>query len=300
MNEYTKIQEMAEEIKKLREEIATETVQFQWFDLFKRAAAAILIFIIGMYIIRFLRKLFHNFLIKKNSSHGFRHFADVAFKIGLYIILLTAIASVLGIETASIAALVASIGLTIGLALQGSLSDLASGILLVTLHQIRRGNYVYLAGNKDQFLEVDEIRLFYTSFITVTKSRLYIPNSKVLNEKIENLSVIGKTKVEVDIGISYASDMKQAKKIMEKILMENEYILSEEIEIFIKNLEDSSVTITGRAWVMPQDYLKAKFSITERIKEIYDEEGIVIPYPQMDVYLQNTESKRQSKGAEEL
>lgn len=81
MDEYTKIQEMAEEIKKLREEIATETVQFQWFDLFKRVAAAILIFIIGMYIIRFLRKLFHNFLIKKNSSHGFRHFADVAFKI---------------------------------------------------------------------------------------------------------------------------------------------------------------------------------------------------------------------------
>ncbi len=203
-------------------------------------------------------------------------------------ITILAVLSKFGVETASLIAVLGTIGLAIGLALQGTLSNIASGIMLLILRPIRVGDTVDVGGTQ---AIVDEIGLFVTYMHTFDNVAVIMPNSKVWGDKIENYTANPTRRVDMEFGIHYDDDIDHAMRIIDEILQADERILEEpEPLIAVGMLADSSVNIRVRPWVKTEDLWPVRYDIQKKVKERFDEEGITIPFPQRDIHMSSPES----------
>ena len=232
-----------------------------------------------------IRKILKKSLQRANSEQGVIQFLDSLVKVVLYVLLCIGIASYFGLETTSFIAVLGSAGVTIALALQGSLSNFTGGVLILLLKPFRVGDYIK-EDNKGNEGTVTEIQLFYTKLRTIDDKVIVLPNGTLANTSLTNVNECPIRRLILAIGISYSSDIRKAKEIIKKVLEENEYVLHDmETQIYVDALEDSQVTLGIRCMVKRENYFPAKWDMLEEIKEKLTEGGVEIPFPQMDVHL---------------
>lgn len=252
-------------------------------DFAIRAAIAVLIYLIGRKIIKWIRKMLRRALERSGADEGVRQFLDSATKITLYFILAIAVVNQLGVETSSVVAILGSAGLTLGLALQGSLSNFAGGVLILLFKPFKVGDYIIedTHGNEGT---VSEIMIFYTKLSTADNRTAIIPNGILANSSLTNVTQQDKRRLDVYVGVSYDADLQRAKGILAELLdREGAVLEDEEVLVFVDALEDSSVRLGCRLWVATGDYWQVKWRLNEQIKEAFDANQIEIPYNQLSV-----------------
>lgn len=255
-------------------------------DLGLRVLLALIFLFLGIQIIKIIRKIVRRSCKRANADEGVVQFLDSFIKMVLYVLLAFMIASGFGLDAASIVAVVGSAGVAIGLALQGSLSNLAGGVLILLLKPFRIGDYI-IEDSKNHEGTVTEIQLFFTKLTTADGKIVVLPNGTLANTSLTNVTAAADRRLDVFVGISYDADLLKAKECVLKVLREEESTLKDmELISFVDALGSSEVVIGGRCHVKNEDYFQAKWRITENIKLAMDAEGIAIPYPQMDVHLQ--------------
>ena len=244
---------------------------------------ALVVFFIGTKVIKWIRKLIKVSMERGNVDKGVCQFVDSLVKFVLYAILIFSIGSKFGLDTTSVAAALASCGVAIGLALQGSLSNFAGGVLILVLKPFVVGDYI-IEDNKGREGTVKEIQLFYTKLLTVDNKTVIIPNGSLANTSLTNVTAQDKRRVDLSVGISYDADLKKAKQLIEDLFRKDEEVLQEEgITVFVDSLGDSAVVIGARGWVNKDAYWDVKWRLTENIKLVLDENGIEIPFNQVVV-----------------
>lgn len=249
---------------------------------------ALIFFFLGRIAIKWIRKLTRKMLERSNVDKGVETFVDSLLKFMLYGILLFTIATKFGFDTASVAALIASAGVAVGLAVQGSLSNFAGGILILLLKPFVVGDYIIEDNHGDEGT-VKEIQLFYTKLLTVDNRTVVIPNGMLTNNSLTNVTHMDERKLELKVSISYESDLLKAKAVLADLIRkESRIIQDKEHRIFVDELGDDGVILGMRCWVSTEDYWNVRWDMLEEIKLTFDREGIVIPYHQMSVRIQES------------
>ena len=238
-------------------------------------------------MIRWIIKVVRKSLEKARVDAGVTQFACSAGKAVLYILLIFNIAVNLGVKESSVAALLASAGVTVGLALQGGLANLAGGILLLVFKPFVVGDYIVQNQQIGCEGTVAKIEICYTTLLTTDNKKIVIPNGTLSNSTIINATAKDSRKLEIKVGISYESSIRKAKKILTDILLADPDTQGEQSEmvVFVDELAESAVIIGLRVWVPTEVYWPTKWRLNERIKEEFDANGIVIPYNKMEVYV---------------
>ena len=251
-----------------------------------KVLAALVAFFIGRLVIRWIRKIVRRSFERSGADKGVEQFVDSLLKYGLYALLVFSLISSLGFDTTSVAAVLASGGVAIGLALQGSLSNFAGGVLILLLKPFVVGDYIIEDTNGKEGT-VKEIQIFYTKLSTIDNKTIVIPNGMLTNNSITNATAKDERQLDLRVGISYEADIRQAKNVIEKLLEKDECIIkNEQINVFVHELADSAVVLGIRAWVKNEEYWTTRWRLLEEIKLSLDENGIEIPYPQMTVHMQ--------------
>lgn len=247
-----------------------------------RVMLAIVIFAIGTQLIKLIRKIVRKSLQRRNADKGAVQFLDSFIKAVLYILMLFMIASGFGLDAAGTAALLGSAGVAIGLAVQGSLSNFAGGVLILLLRPFKVGDYIRdSSGNEGT---VTEIQLFYTKLQTSDRNVIIVPNGTLSNSNVVNMNMEAERKIEIQVGISYEADIRLAREVILKLLAEDEKVLQEEAkQVHVTELADSCVNLSIQCWAKNEDYWGTKWRLTEKVKYALDEATIEIPYPQMEV-----------------
>ena len=246
---------------------------------------AILVFIIGRRIIKGIRKIVKKSMEHTSCDQGVITFVDSLLRIGLYLLLIFSIATKFGVDTASVAAVIASAGVAVGLALQGSLSNFAGGVLILVLKPFVVGDYIIEDNNKNEGT-VKEIQLFYTKLTTLDNKTIIIPNGMLTNNSLTNVTEKNERRLDLKIDISYESDLKRAKEVLQKLVdAENRIKKEDGIQIFVSELGPHSVVLGLRAWVAADEYWDVRWKLLEDIKLTMDQEGIRIPYQQLTVHM---------------
>ena len=246
-----------------------------------KIVVALLIYFIGNKLIKLILNLTKKGLEKVGVEAGVQSFLLSAIRIVLFIVLVLAVVGYLGVATTSIAALFASAGVTIGLALQGSLSNLAGGVLILVLKPFRVGDYIVAAGVEGT---VTDIEIFYTKLSTTDNRKIVIPNGALSNTNIINVSHEKTRRVDMVIGVSYSSDIAKVKDILATLADRNENVLKDKpVNIYINEFGASSIDFGFRVWVESANYWTTKWQMMEDIKKAFDENGIEIPFNQVDV-----------------
>lgn len=246
---------------------------------------ALVFFFVGSKIIKWIRKIVKKSFERANADAGVSQFVDSMLKFGLYALLLFIIATKFGVESSSVAALIASAGVAVGLALQGSLSNFAGGILILLLKPFAVGDYIVVTQEGIEGT-VKEIQIFYTKLATVDNQTVVVPNSILTNNSLTNVTARPERKLDLKVGISYDADLKKAKSLIEDMLHQDlSVIQDEEIRVFVDSLADSAVVIGLRAWVKTEEYWATRWRLMEEIKLTFDAEGINIPYNQLTVHV---------------
>ena len=249
---------------------------------------ALIFFFLGRIVIKWIRKLTRKMLEKSNVDKGVETFVDSLLKFMLYGILLFTIATKFGFDTASVAALIASAGVAVGLAVQGSLSNFAGGILILLLKPFVVGDYIIEDNHGDEGT-VKEIQLFYTKLLTVDNRTVVIPNGMLTNNSLTNVTHMDERKLELKVSISYESDLLKAKAVLADLIRKESRIMQDkEHRIFVDELGDDGVILGMRCWVSTEDYWNVRWDMLEEIKLTFDRESIVIPYRQMNVRIQES------------
>ncbi len=250
-----------------------------------RILFAIICFFIGAQVIRFVRRIVRRGMEKAKADVGVVQFVDSFLKAALFVVLAFMIAASFGVDAASIVALLGSAGVAIGLAVQGSLSNLAGGVLILLLKPFKVGDYI-IEGSAGKEGEVSEIQIFYTKLITPDNRVIVLPNGNLANNSIVNVTAQHCRRLDVPVGISYGSDIKKAKDVLLQMLQEDKKTLKDrEMLVFVDELADSCIRLDVRCWFANEDYWEGKWRITENCKYALDEAGIEIPFNQMDVHL---------------
>ena len=245
--------------------------------------AAIAIFFIGRLLAKFMRRLVLRIMRKGNVDHTLTSF--VGSLIYYSVIAFTVIAALnrVGVQTASLIAILGAAGLAIGLALQGSLANFSAGILIIIFGPFKVGDLIEAA---DVLGEVEDIQLFTTALITLDNKRVIVPNSNIMGGNIINYTVKGKLRVDTVIGVSYDSDIDHVKRVIFETLNHDPLVLHDpEPTVAVMELADSSVNFAVRPWTRPENYWDVYFNTYENVKKRLDLEGISIPFPQRDVRL---------------
>lgn len=247
---------------------------------------ALLILFIGKIIIKYLLRFFDKFMKKANVEISVAKFLNSFFKATLYIVLVVIICGQVGIETTSFVAVISSAGLALGLALQGSLSNLAGGVLILALKPFKVGDYI-MDGSCQKEGTVSRIDLFYTYLNTSDNKKLVIPNGNLANTYIINATANEKRRVDFELGISYTSDIDKAKKVISDTIDKEKLVLkNEEIFVFVKELAPSQVTVGVRLWAANSDYWTVYYNLNEAFKKAFDEAAIEIPFNQLSVHIE--------------
>ena len=249
---------------------------------------ALIFFFLGRIMIKWIRKLVRKMLERSNVDKGVETFVDSLLKFMLYGILLFTIATKFGFDTASVAALIASAGVAVGLAVQGSLSNFAGGILILLLKPFVVGDYIIEDNHGDEGT-VKEIQLFYTKLLTVDNRTVVIPNGMLTNNSLTNVTHMDERKLELKVSISYESDLLKAKAVLADLIRKESRIMQDKKHrIFVDELGDDGVILGMRCWVSTEDYWNVRWDMLEEIKLTFDRESIVIPYRQMNVRIQES------------
>ena len=246
---------------------------------------ALVFFFIGRIVIRWIRKLVRKSMHRSSADKGVEQFVDSLLKFSLYFLLLFMIGTKFGIDASSVAALIASGGVAIGLAMQGSLSNFAGGVLILILKPFEVGDYIIEDTNKNEGT-VKEIQIFYTKLTTIDNKTIVIPNGILTNNSLTNATAKDERRLDLKVDISYDADLKKAKAMIMDVLNNDPAVLREdEIVVFVDELGESSVVLGARAWTKSADFWQAKWRILENIKEKMDENQIEIPYRQLTVHM---------------
>jgi small conductance mechanosensitive channel len=254
--------------------------------LVKIALALLAYWIVRKVLKRFCRWLGQQ-MEKKNVDASIRGFTLSLLKYGVTIFTVVTIVVNLDIvEASSIAALIASAGVGISLALQGGLSNFAGGVILLLLRPFRAGDYIIVPEEKVEGT-VKKVEMYYTTITSIDNQVIMIPNATLTNHTVTNVTAMDRRKLEVKVGISYQADLKRAKEILGELLEDDGRVEEEERQVFVDSLADSAVIIGFRAWVKTGDYWPVKWEMNEKIKARFDAEGIEIPYNQLDVTIRN-------------
>ncbi len=252
-----------------------------------RVLLALVLFIIGAWLIKIIRKIINKSMKKAHAETGVMQFVDSFLKAALYFVLVFLIASFMGVNAASIVALLGSAGVAIGLAVQGSLSNLAGGVLILLLKPFKVGDYIIENAGKQEGT-VTEIQIFYTKLITPDQHVIVLPNGSLANNSIVNVTATKTRRLDIQIGISYDADIKKAKDVLNKVLQEDKDVLKDQDAlVYVNELADSCVLLGVRCYVNTEDYWSGKWRITEQCKYALDEANISIPYPQIDVHFKD-------------
>ena len=277
-------EEVVQEVGKLTQYLSDKIPNL--IDFVLSVLLALLVFAFGAKLIGWLRKIVRRSLQRSGVDKGVEQFVDSVLKVVLYALLLFSIGKNFGLDTTSVAAVLASGGVAIGLALQGSLSNFAGGVLILLLKPFVVGDYIIEDTNKCEGT-VKEIQIFYTKLVTVDNKTVVIPNGTLANSSLTNLTAQEKRKLDLRVDIAYDADLKKAKEVIETLLREEADILQEEeIRIFVDSLGNSSVVLGVRAWVKTEDYWTVRWRILENIKLTLDENGIEIPFQQVTVHME--------------
>ncbi len=248
---------------------------------------ALVLLFVGKFIIKKLLKICDKFFTKANVEISIKRFLDSLIRVMLYIVLIIIICNQVGIDTASFIAVLGTLGLTVGLALQGSLSNFAGGVLIIMLKPFRVGDYIIDNGSGKEGV-VDRIDLFYTKLITGDNKAIVIPNGALSNAAITNVTQYDKRRVDLAFGIGYADDIEKAKAILLDVASNDEEVLKDPAAVAIVTaLDASQVSITVRAWCKTEDYWGVYFRVLEKGKKALDDNGIEIPFNQMQVHVKN-------------
>jgi small conductance mechanosensitive channel len=250
--------------------------------------AAAAIFYIGRWIAKLISDLVFKAMDKAKIDHTLGRFVKNLLYTGLLVFVVIAALSRLGVQTGSFIAVIGAAGLAIGLALQGSLSNFAAGVLMVIFKPFKVGDFVEIGGATGT---VVEIQIFNTIICGPDNVRIIIPNAHVTGGNIINYSVNGTRRVDLVIGVSYGDDISKAKDIMMNVLKSHELVLdAPEPVVAVKELADSSVDYVVRPWCKAEDYWTVYFDVTEKVKLALEANGLTIPFPQHDVHLYKTDS----------
>jgi len=328
------------------EKLVPGVISFIWCVIL-----ALLVWFIGVKLTNLLRKLISKAMVRSNVDKGVRQFTDNIVKLVCYAFMILIILRLFGVETSSVAAFIASLGVTVGLALQGSLSNFAGGVLILMLHPFRVGDYIVEDTHSNEGTVV-EISLFYTKLKTIDSKIVVVPNGTLANASLTNVTAAPFRQMDLTVGISYESNIKKAKEILERIVLEEKRSVSSSVanakaeiklddpfnmnktikrqkrlfkikkeqklnteaaleklteldkidktnennvhlekdkdySVFVKELADSSVNLGLRFYVKGDDYWPVRFDTIEKIKLLFDENGIEIPYNKLDVNLKN-------------
>lgn len=245
--------------------------------------AAVLILFLGNILVKVLAGSVSKILQRKKMDTAIVEFIHGLVRYLLFIIVLIAALSRIGVQTASVVAVLGAAGLAVGLALQGSLSNFAAGILIVAFRPFKSGDYVEVSGVAGS---VQSIQIFQTVLKTPDNKMIVVPNSAIIGGAITNYSRYPYRRVDLVIGVSYSANLQKTKEIL-RATVENESRVMKDMDITIgvNALADSSVNFVVRPWVKTEDYWGVYYDLLQHIKEALDENGIEIPFPQMDVHL---------------
>ncbi len=248
-----------------------------------RVLLAIVFFFIGTQLIKLVLKIMKKSMERAKVETGAIQFMSSFVKAALYILLILVLASSFGVDDASIIAILGSAGLAFGLALQGSLSNLAGGVLIMVLKPFKVGDYIVDGTGKEGV--VTEIQIFFTKLLTVDNKTIILPNGALANNCITNVTAQATRRLDLPVSISYGSDIKLAKDILMDVIKKDEAVLKDkEMLIYVNELGESAVNVFVRFWVKTDDYWTARFRVIENCKLALDEAGVQIPFPQLDVH----------------
>ncbi len=261
-----------------------ETVVLPWGI---KIALAIAIFYIGRIVVAAVVKVAGKFMSARNMDEILVKFLSSILHWVLLLFVVIASLSQLGIDTTSLVALLGAAGLAIGLSLQSSLANFAAGVMLIVFRPFTKGDFVEVAGTSGS---VDNISIFTTTLTTPDNKEVIVPNGSVIGNNIVNYSARPTRRVDMVFGIGYGDDIKKAKELLEQIVAADTRVLAEPAPVVaLGELADSSVNFLVRPWVNAEDYWSVLWDTTETVKLKFDEAGISIPYPQMDVHLDKGE-----------
>ena len=249
------------------------------------ALKALAIFIIGRIVAGLLRNIADRVMKRSGTDDMLRKFLrNILYALLMTLVVIAAI-SALGIQTASLIAVIGAAGLAIGLALQGSLANFAAGVLMIIFRPYKLGDLVNVAST-DGFVE--EVDVFTTVLRLPDKTKIIIPNGQIMSDKIVNYTEADKRRMDLLVGIGYDDDIDQARDVILAAIKQSEYVLDDPAPgVSVAELGDNSVNLAVRPWVMSATYAPASHEITERVKKALDAAGISIPYPQRDVHIYN-------------
>ena len=250
---------------------------------------AVVIYLIGKRMIAFLRKVLRKSLERREVDLGVCQFLDSVSKYCLYAVLWLTVLTLFGVTTASVVALLGSAGLTLGLALQGSLANFAGGVLILLMKPFRVGDYM-ISGATGHEGTVKEISTFYTKILTVDNQTVMIPNGKLTEDAIVNVTGQQTRRLDLTVGISYTSDLRRAKELLADLVARDERILTDQpVQNFVAELAASSVELGCRFWVPSENYWQVKWDMLEAVKLVFDENQIEIPFQQIELHVKEAD-----------
>ena len=259
-----------------------------------RVLLAVLCFLIGVQLIKLIRKIIKKSMQRAGAELGAVQFVDSFVKAALYILLVLMLASSFGVDAASIVAVLGSAGVAIGLAIQGSLSNLAGGVLILLLKPFRVGDYIVESSTGKEGT-VTEIQIFYTRLLTVDNKTVILPNGSLANNSIVNITAQANRRMDISVSVSYSADLKRTKEVLFNVLQKDEAVLKDkERVVFVDELGASGVNLGVRCWFKQEDYWAGKWRITENCKLALDEAGLEIPFNQLDVHLKQNPDRNET------
>ena len=252
-------------------------------SLGKNLIVALIIFYVGRLVISFVVRGLHKMLQKNGVDKTLETFVCNLVRTALLIVVIIAAISALGIETTSFIAIFGAAGLAVGLALQGSLSNFASGVLIVLFRPYKVGDFIEAAGINGS---VEQVQILTTVLKTGDNKQVIVPNSQIMDSVITNYSANDTRRVDMVVGVSYDDDLDKVRSTIQELVAADERIMAEPAcTIAVSALADSSVNFVVRPWVKTSDYWGVMFDLTEAIKKRFDKDGISFPFPQQDVHL---------------
>jgi small conductance mechanosensitive channel len=279
------------------EEAATSTTSsFDWSGLLDtvvnwmtstgiKLVIAIVLMIITFKIVNVITKKLYKRLQKKNVDETIARVGSQALRISLKLVILVCLVGYVGIETASISAVIASLGVGISLAVQGTLSNFAGGVIIIVMRPFKIGDFITSNGESGT---VEDIKLFYTHIVTTDNRAVVIPNGTLANNVIVNASAKDTRRCDITVSAAYGSDIDKVKTVIEQVCAENELIFKDPAPfVMLSKMGESSLDFVVRAWCKREDYWTVNFYLLDAVKKAFDKNGIEIPFNQLDVTIKN-------------
>ena len=247
-----------------------------------KLVVAALILAIGFWLTKLVSKLMKKGVVLKKTDPSVRGFIESAVSVALKVLVVVTAAAYMGVPMASVVAVLGSVGLALGLAIQGGLSNVAGGVILILSRPFSIGDFITVG---DQSGTVKHIGIYYTTLMAPDNKKIVIPNGVITSKEITDFSGGGTRRIDLDFSVAYSSDTNEVRKALLKVANANNKIMqTPSPEVVMSDHADSALKFTLRAWIKTEDYWAVRFETIENAKKVFDEAGIQIPFPQLDVH----------------